>query len=372
MVVRPAVDVHDAAAAAPRAHAAWHVQFGVLLQRAVNDVKRNPMAGKAVVAQAVVFGVIIALIWFDVADDQNGVQDRSGALFFMTANASRSSCGRPLTLRARPHPPPPPPLALADDDAERDGHATMSATSGQLREQNNMYHTFPYFAAKVMCDVPLKVVAPSLFGTIAYWTVGFQASGHKFALAIATLVLLAHAGTAMGLFLACLFPQIEVALQVAPLVVMPLMMFSGFFLNPESTPAYLKWVEWISPMKYAFSGLARLEFAGLALECKRDQLRVVVESDSRARSVCPYSSGDEYLETLNIQPFLTVSRCMMLLTALAVAFISFAYAGLVRISSQVRAKAVPPAKPSSSGPAEPDPKPTPESNGTPLEIASGV
>ena len=123
MVVRPAVDVHDAAAAAPRAHAAWHVQFGVLLQRAVNDVKRNPMAGKAVVAQAVVFGVIIALIWFDVADDQNGVQDRSGALFFMTANASRSSCGRPLPLRARPHPPPPPPLALADDDAERDGHA---------------------------------------------------------------------------------------------------------------------------------------------------------------------------------------------------------------------------------------------------------
>ena len=243
-----------------------------------------------------------------------------------------------------------------------------------LREQeNNMYHTFPYFAAKVMCDVPLKVVAPSLFGTIAYWTVGFQASGHKFALAIATLVLLAHAGTAIGLFLACLFPEIAVALAVAPLVILPLMMFSGFFLNPESTPVFLKWVEWLSPMKYAFSAMARLEFAGLELACSSDQMRVVVESDSgELVSVCPYSSGDEYLETLNIQPFLTVSRCMMLLTALAVAFISFAYAGLVRISSQVRAKAVPPAKPSSSGPAEPDPKPTPESNGTPLEIASGV
>ena len=130
-------------------------------------------------------------------------------------------------------------------------------------------------------------------------------------------------------------------------------------------------------MKYAFSAMARLEFADLELACASDQMRAVVESGSgELVSVCPYSSGDEYLETLNIQPFLTVSRCMLLLTALAVVFISFAYAGLVRISSQVRAKAVPPAKPSSSGPAkqvaEPDPKPTPESNGTSLEIANGA
>ena len=53
--------------------------------------------------------------------------------------------------------------------------------------------------------------------------------------------------------------------------------FSGFFLNPESTPVFLKWVEWLSPMKYAFSALARLEFAGLELDCARDQMRVVLK-----------------------------------------------------------------------------------------------
>ena len=241
-----------------------------------------------------------------------------------------------------------------------------------LREQENgMYHTLPYFLAKVMCDVPLKVVAPSLFGSIAYWTVGFQPSAHKFALAIATLVLLAHAGTAIGLFLACLFPEIAVALAVAPLVILPLMMFSGFFLNPESTPIFLKWVEWLSPMKYAFSAMARLEFAGLELACSSDQMRAVVESGSgELVSVCPYSSGDEYLETLNIQPFLTVSRCMLLLTALAVVFISLAYAGLVRISSQVRAKAVPPAMPAPPGRtlATDEPKPAPEPTPASLEF----
>ena len=69
----------------------------------------------------------------------------------------------------------------------------------------------------------------------------------------------------MGLFLACIFPDIAVALVVAPMLIMPLMMFSGFFLNPESTPTYLTWVEWISPMKYAFSALAQVEFRCVAL-----------------------------------------------------------------------------------------------------------
>ena len=64
------------------------------------------------------------------------------------------------------------------------------------------------------------------------------------------------------------------------MTVMPLIIFSGFFLNPESTPPYLVWLKWLSPMKYAFSAMARLEFAGLELACASDQMRAVVESGS--------------------------------------------------------------------------------------------
>ena len=41
-------------------------QFKTLFKRAANDVKRNPMRGKAQVGQAIVFALIITLIWFQV------------------------------------------------------------------------------------------------------------------------------------------------------------------------------------------------------------------------------------------------------------------------------------------------------------------
>ena len=93
-----------------------------------------------------------------------------------------------------------------------------------------MYATLPYFCARVLVDLPLKVLAPVLFGSIGYWSVGLQADGVKFANCLLTLVLLALCGNSIGLFLGCLFPDVSVALLVAP-------MESGYadrFAGPDS------------------------------------------------------------------------------------------------------------------------------------------
>lgn len=75
-------------------------QFVTLLRRAAFDVRRNPMRGKAQIGQAVVFAVIITLIWFQVSNDQNGVQDRSGAMFFFAANGMMQNVMSVLTTFA--------------------------------------------------------------------------------------------------------------------------------------------------------------------------------------------------------------------------------------------------------------------------------
>ena len=66
--------------------ASFAVQYATLLQRAFNDVRRNPMRGKAPVFQAIFSALIITLIWWDVGNDQNSVQDRAGVIFFLAAN----------------------------------------------------------------------------------------------------------------------------------------------------------------------------------------------------------------------------------------------------------------------------------------------
>ena len=74
-----------------------------------------------------------------------------------------------------------------------------------------------------------------------YWTVGFQANMQKFGTCILTVILLNFAGSSMGIAIASVFEDIAVALLVAPLVVLPLVMFSGFFLNSDSIPVYYLW-----------------------------------------------------------------------------------------------------------------------------------
>jgi len=204
-------------------------------------------------------------------------------------------------------------------------------------QQNNMYTTGPYFLARVLVDMPLRVVSPTLFGTITYWSLGFQNDGFKFLICILTLILLALAGNAMGLFLACIFTDVSIALAVAPMVILPLMMFSGLFLNPESFPVYLEWAQWLSPMKYAFSALAENEFSGLALDCLDSQKKTFSKNGQTVR-VCPYSDGDAYLDTLNIPKWLNITNCCLMLAGLTVVFMFLAFISLAFLSWRMGAQ----------------------------------
>lgn len=219
-----------------------------------------------------------------------------------------------------------------------------------------MYRTLPYFISRILVDVPLKVLQPILQGTIVYWAVGFQADAMKYLVFQLILILLALASNAIGLFLACIFEDVAVALVVAPLILLPLMMFSGFVLNPESIKVWLGWLEWLSPIKYAFSAIALNEFQGLELYCKEDQFRVLPatmnvgmppstnttfqEGKPMEAKVCIFPDGEAYLENMNIQEFLSIELACILLAVMACACTLLAFCGLSWISRKSRAKGI--------------------------------
>jgi len=57
----------------------------------------------------------------------------------------------------------------------------------------------------------------------------------------------------------------SITLVAAPPIILPLMIFSGFFINTDSIPVYLDWIKYISPIKYAFQAYCLNEFQSLAL-----------------------------------------------------------------------------------------------------------
>jgi len=56
------------------------------------------------------------------------------------------------------------------------------------------------------------------------------------------------------------FSDPRIATTVAPMFVMPFMIFAGFFINSSNIPEYVRWIQYLSPFKYALEALATNEF----------------------------------------------------------------------------------------------------------------
>ncbi|GMH78937.1 hypothetical protein TL16_g07982 [Triparma laevis f. inornata] len=281
-------------------------QFKLLLQRSFREATRNPMRVRAQFGQNLMFSLIISSIWFQVSSTQDGIQDRNGVLFFLAANGMMSSIMGVLSTFGN----------------ER---------STFIRDyENGLYSVGPYFLGKVACDAPFYFIIPSISATIMFFAVGFQIKVANYLNFVLIVILLNYAGMGMGLILASIFSDIAVALLVAPLIIMPLMMFSGFFLNAESTPAYYLWIPWISPMKYAYTALATVEYTGLELKCKDDEL-ITMTVDGNTGQVCPFLNGEDFLQTFNFEEELTVPVCQLSLVAMYIVCLFLAFLALKRL-----------------------------------------
>ena len=123
---------------------------------------------------------------------------------------------------------------------------------------------------------------------------------------------------ALGMLISAMLPSVEAAPQLAPLVVVLLLTFSGYFLNEDSIPDWIGWIKYISFIRYAFQGLMINEFAGNQFTC--------VYEDGSPADVC--LDGDAYLQRLNFDDD-TIALSCVLLIVIAVAFNAVAYGVLV-------------------------------------------
>jgi ATP-binding cassette subfamily G (WHITE) protein 1 len=285
-------------------------QLNLLFKRSWREATRNPMRVKAQFFQSLMFAIIISTIWWGLGNTQESIQDRNGVLFFMSANGMMSSLMGILSTFGN----------------ER---------STFIRDyENNLYGVGGYFLGKVVCDAPFYVIFPTICALIMHTTIGFQYTLQKYIVTIITMILLNFNGMAFGLVLASIFADIAVALLIAPLIIMPLMMFSGFFLNTASVPIYFRWVPWISPMKYAFTALARNEYNGLDLYCRDDELMLIeigVEGSGDFKEICPFSTGEDFLETFNIEDFLTIPVCHIMMIVMTCLGYVLAYLCLLKL-----------------------------------------
>lgn len=123
-----------------------------------------------------------------------------------------------------------------------------------------MYKVGPYFWAKIFSELPFAILTPCLFGVIVYWTVGLNPDFGKFLLFLLTLILIYNASSGYSLIISASFSDKQLAVTLTPVLIIPFMLFAGFFVSSSQIPVYLKEFEYLSIFKYGYQALMQLEF----------------------------------------------------------------------------------------------------------------
>lgn len=227
-----------------KGHANYWTQFTFLAGRASKNAIRNKSIVLVRLVQSIFIGVILGLVYMNQSQyspDQQ-IRNISGVLFFIAVNQYFASANQILAI-------------------------FYEEKTVFFREyMAGYYRLSAYYWTKILCELPYGIIFPYLLLIICYYMIGLNPSFAAYLLAGLFAVLVGFCGTATGIFIAACFDDIKTALAVLPIVILPLLLFSGLFASSDALPSYLSWIQYISPMKYAYTGLVINEFNGRELD----------------------------------------------------------------------------------------------------------
>ena len=166
-------------------------------------------------------------------DDGEGMQNRFGALFYLTINSSLTGLVSTTTVF---------PEQRVLFERERDA---------------NMYHTTTYLAAKFLITLPESAIFTLVYQLICYWMVGFDSSFGELYL---SMILCSLSTGSVGLIVGCFAQNTAEALQFMPIAFVPFILFTNFVVSLDQIPIWMRWLQWLDPYMYVVDALCITEF----------------------------------------------------------------------------------------------------------------
>lgn len=268
--------------------ASWMEQFSAVFWRSWLSIKKEPALTKIRLIQTMLVAALISFIFYNQHLDQDGVMNINGALFMCISNMTFQNV-----------------LAVIN--------VFCSELPVFMREHHNgMYRTDVYFLSKTLAEVPIFLVIPILFTSIMYYIVGLNPKFIHFLTAVLFITLVSLVAVSFGYLVSCASGSISVALSVGPTIVIPFLLFGGYFLNVGSIPYYFRWLSVFSWFKYANEGLQINQWADIdTIQC------------NRMNTTCP-RSGHAVLESNSfLESNITMDIVSLFLLIIAFRFMAF-------------------------------------------------
>merc|ERR1719284_1767977 len=216
-----------------------HVQLWHLFRREVRDTIRNRSRLVFRFGVAALQNLLIACIFFGVGGKNStsgGLRSHFGALTQIMISTMVTTAN-PLLL------------------------AFAFERPIFLREySSHMYSSVAYFLSKTLVEIPVTFMTVTEMWIIAYFLMDFQGN---FLFLVLISVGLCMGISSVALMLGCSVATAKSAQELAPLVLVPQILFTGIFVSINLIPRCLRWIQYGCALKYALNLVVIVEFADL-------------------------------------------------------------------------------------------------------------
>ncbi|XP_062559676.1 ATP-binding cassette subfamily G member 4 isoform X4 [Armigeres subalbatus] len=239
------------------------MQFWILLKRTFITIMRDQTLTQMRLVSHVVVGAIIGMIYYDIGNDAAKIMSNAGCIFFTTMFTMFTAM-MPTILTF------PTEMAVF------------------VREHLNYWYSLKsFYFAKTVADLPFQVLFTSVYVIVVYYLTSQPMEPKRAGMFVLICILTSLVAQSLGLLIGAGM-SVETGVFLGPVSTIPIILFSGFFVNFDVIPKYLQWLTYVSYVRYGFEG-AMVSVYGLG----REKLRCT-------EIYCHYRSPQKFLEEMSM------------------------------------------------------------------------
>ncbi|KAJ1403143.1 P-loop containing nucleoside triphosphate hydrolase [Sesbania bispinosa] len=210
----------------------WWEQFRVLLKRGLQERRHESFSGLRIF-QVLSVSILSGLLWWH--SDPSHIQDQVGLLFFFSIfwgffplfNAIFAfPLERPMLIKER---------------------------------SSGMYHLSSYYVARMVGDLPMELVLPTIFVTITYWMGGLKPSLVTFVLTLLIMLFNVLVSQGIGLALGAILMDVKQATTLASVTMLVFLLAGGYYI--QQMPSFIAWLKYISFSHYCYKLLVGVQYS---------------------------------------------------------------------------------------------------------------